>query len=190
MVDPAFIELILQKGRSANEKLRNEFANISFEELNWKASPQSWSIGQCFDHLIHSHNAYLPKLKTIVEGNFKMNFWERFSPFTKIGGRLLIEQLTEQPKRKFKAPKKIQPSSSQLEIRIIKEYQHSLDQFLHYISKCSKVDIDKTKILSPTISIVTYSLRDSFQFLLQHEHRHINQAIRVKKEYQQSLKTV
>jgi hypothetical protein len=41
-------------------------------------------------------------------------------------------------------------------------------------------DIDKTIITSPILSIVTYSLRDAFQFLVTHERRHINQAVRVK----------
>ena len=40
--------------------------------------------------------------------------------------------------------------------------------------------MDKTIITSPPVQFVTYSLRDAFQFLIQHEHRHINQAIRVK----------
>ena len=40
--------------------------------------------------------------------------------------------------------------------------------------------VDKTIINSPLIPIVTYNLRDTFQFLIQHEHRHINQAIKVK----------
>ncbi|HYV55678.1 MAG TPA: hypothetical protein VE933_13915, partial [Chitinophagaceae bacterium] len=34
---------------------------------------------------------------------------------------------------------------------------------------------------SPVIRMVTYILRDAFQFLIQHEHRHINQATRVKR---------
>jgi hypothetical protein len=40
--------------------------------------------------------------------------------------------------------------------------------------------LDKTIITSPVIGFVTYNLRDAFQFLIQHEHRHINQAINVK----------
>src|SRR5262249_51140955 len=102
------------------------------------------------------------------------------SPFTSLCGRLLIKQLQEQPKRKFKAPKKIQPSASGVNQNIIGDYNKSLDHFLKCISNCEMADIDKTIIRSPTIRMVTYSLRDAFQFLIQHEHRHINQAIRVK----------
>ena len=109
-----------------------------------------------------------------------MSFWEKYSPFTSICGRIMKDQLQEQVKRKMKAPKKIQPATSNISDDIAERYSNNLAAFLEYISACGNIDIDKTVINSPILSIVTYDLRDAFQFLLQHEHRHINQAIRVK----------
>lgn len=180
MTDETFIKTILQKGQAAKDKARVEFSGISLEQLNWKSSAQSWSIAQCLDHLLMSHHSYFPTLKKIIAGNYRMNFWERWSPFTSLCGRLLKQQLQEQPKKKFKAPKKIQPSASEIKMDILERYYKNLNSFLEYISNCNQVDIDKTIITSPTLTMVTYSLRDAFQFLMQHEHRHINQAIRVK----------
>jgi len=110
-----------------------------------------------------------------------MSFWERYSPFSRICGRMLKDQLQEEPKKKFIAPKVIQPSASEIKIEIIERYYESLDQFLRYISNCRNIDIDTTIITSPALRMVTYSLKDAFQFLIQHEYRHINQAIRVKR---------
>ena len=110
-----------------------------------------------------------------------MNFWERHSPFSTICGRILKDQLQEKVKRKLKAPKKFQPSQSDLKMEVIERYYQNLAGFLALISNCQNVDIDKTILTSPAIRIVTYSLRDALYFLIQHEHRHINQAIRVKK---------
>lgn len=180
MKDEDFINQLLQKGREAKEKVSSEFSNISAGQLNWQSSPVSWSIAQCLDHLIVSHLIYFSRLKKITEGNFKMNFWEKYSPFTKIGGSIMKNQIQEQVKRKLKAPKKIQPASK-ADLGIIEQYHRSIDQFLAYISKCRNIDIDKTIITSPLVSMITYSLRDALQFLVTHEHRHINQAIRVKR---------
>ncbi len=180
MIDEPFIKTILQKGIEAKEKIRSEFSNISLAQLNWKTSAESRSIAQCLEHLAISHSTYFPALERITEGAYKMSFWERFSPFSAVCGRLLKDQLQEQPKKKFRAPTIIRPSVSDLTMEIIEHYHQSLDKFLQYISDCRNVDIDKTIITSPAIGIVTYSLRDAFQFLIQHEHRHINQAIRVK----------
>ena len=180
MKDDDFIKELLHKGREAKEKVSSEFSNISAEQLNWHASPVSWSIAQCLDHLIVSHSVYFPALKKITEGNFKMNFWEKYSPFTQIWGSIMKDQMQEQVKRKLKAPKKIQPASKAT-LEIIERYHRSIDQFLAYISKCRNIDIDKTIITSPFVSMITYSLRDTLQFLVTHEHRHINQAVRVKR---------
>jgi len=180
MTDEFFISTVLQKGNEAKEKVKSEFCNISLTQLNWKPSPVSWSIAQCLDHLIISDSSYFTDLKKITEGTYKMNFWEKYSPFSSICGRILKDRLQEQVKKKMKAPERIQPSTSEFKIEIIKRYLMNLDSFLIYISNCGNVDLDDTIITSPTIKIVTYSLRDALAFLVQHEHRHINQAIRVK----------
>lgn len=68
-----------------------------------------------------------------------------------------------------------------MKMEVIERYHQNLDGFLELISKCQNIDIDKTIITSPALRIVTYSLRDALHFLIQHEHRHINQAVRVKR---------
>jgi len=180
MIDEAFIETVLQGGKEVKEKVRCEFSSISLQQLNWKPTPGSWSIAQCLEHLVISHSTYFPELKKITDRVYRMSIWERFSPFSRLFGRVLKDQLGEQPKKKLIAPKIIRPSASDKSGEIIEHYYQSLDRFLQYISECQNIDVDKTIITSPAVKIVTYSLRDAFQFLIQHEHRHINQAIRVK----------
>jgi hypothetical protein len=180
MVDKTFIDAILVRGNEAKSKAVREFSNLTVEQLNWKSTPKTWSISQCLDHLIQSHQAYYPDFEQIAAGNYEMTLWEKYSPLTKLWGRELRKQLQETVKKKMVAPKLIKPASSNFTLEHLSDYGQSLDHFLSYISKCKDVDIDQTIINSPTVKIVTYSLRDAFQFLLQHEHRHLNQAIRVK----------
>jgi DinB superfamily len=175
MIDNMYIDEMLQKGRAAKDKVTTEFSNITLEQLNWKSSEKTWSIGQCLDHLILSHSSYFSTLKSV----FKMSFWEKYSPFSRRCGQILKAQVQEKVRKKFTAPKIIRPANNKIGLAIIESYHKNLYTFLDYISNCKNIDINKTIITSPTISIITYSLRDAFQFLLQHEHRHINQAIRI-----------
>jgi uncharacterized damage-inducible protein DinB len=179
MTTDSFIQTILQKGKEADDRISSGLSGISNEQLNWKPSPESWSIGQCLEHLIKTHSFYIPVFKKIAAGNYKMSFWQRFSPFTATWGKIFKKQLGEEPKIKLKAAKKIKPTLSTLRSEIIQQYHESLADFLESISHCEKADLDRIIITSPFVSAVTYNLRDSFQFLLQHEHRHINQAFRV-----------
>src|SRR5260221_2208716 len=180
MKDKLFVENILQKGKEAKAKALREFSGISPEQFNCKPSTKSWSIAECFDHLFISDSLFFPQFREITEGNHIMTFWEKYSPLSSLLGNILKNQVQEEVKRKISAPKKLRPVTSDRILDLIDKYHKNFNIFLTYISSCKDLDIDKIIITSPAVGFVTYSLRDGLQFLIQHEHRHINQAIRVK----------
>ncbi len=180
MKDQNFIDITIQKGKEAKVRVEQEFSDMSPEQLNWKPSPTRWSIAECLEHLLISDSSYFASLEKVITGTYRMSFLERYSPLTSFWGKTLTDQLQEDVKKKMKAPKKFSPTSSDKPPDFVQDYLENLITFLDYISKCREIDIDKTIITSPSIRIITYSLRDAFRFLMQHEHRHINQAIRVK----------
>src|SRR4030095_16704395 len=106
MLDQAFIESQVLRGQQAKEKFSIEFSGINETQLNWKPSPEKWSIGQCLEHLINSDSSYFPALKQLNEGTYKMRFWTRYSPFTGMFGKMFKKQMSEQVKIKLKAPGK------------------------------------------------------------------------------------
>ena len=79
MKDALFIQQMLEKGKEAGKKVKTEFIDFSLYQLNWKPSPESWSIGQCLDHLIIADCLYFPALKKIAERKFEMTAWEKWS---------------------------------------------------------------------------------------------------------------
>jgi DinB superfamily len=180
MKDALFIQQMLQRGKEAGEKVRTEFTNLSLQQLNWKPAPESWSIGQCLDHLIVSDCLYFPDLKKIAEKKFEMTLWERWNPLNDLFGKMLVHQLQEDVKRKVNTPKIFIPSASLIDAGILERFQKHLNMLSEYISATGEVDIDKTYITSPVSKFVTYNLRNAITILIQHIHRHINQALRVK----------
>ncbi|HET6994872.1 MAG TPA: DinB family protein [Chitinophagaceae bacterium] len=180
MKDEPFIQRMLQKGKEAGEKVRVEFQNISLGQLNWKPAPDSWSIGQCFDHLVVTDCLYFPAFKKIAANKYRMNAWQRWSPFSSLFGKILVSQLTENVKRKVNTARIFYPSASEIDMGIIDRFHKHLESLLEYIEAFKQIDLDKTYIASPVSGFITYSLRNAVTLLVHHEHRHINQAIRVK----------
>lgn len=88
--------------------------------------------------------------------------------------------MKENVKRKMTTHKSITPGSSAYELSLLDAYSKNLTRFIDLVRKCTHADLDTHIINSPTIPWITYSLRDALEFLFEHEHRHINQAIRVK----------
>ena len=179
MKDGIFIVEMLKKGNEAREKATQAFAKISLEQLNWKPSEESWSIGQCLDHLIISDCLYFPVFKKIADGKFEMKFWENWSPLHGLFGKMLVSQVQEVCRKKVKAPRIFEPSQSKIDMGVLERFHKHLDSLSGFIADFSKVDIDRIHITSPVSLVVTISLRNAIIILIQHEHRHINQAIKV-----------
>jgi len=179
MKDGNFILSMLRKGNEAREKAKQAFGDLSPAQLNWKPGDDSWSVGQCLDHLVVSDCLYFPSLKKIAEGKYEMSFWENWNPLAWLFGKMLETQIVEKPQKKLYAPKIFLPDDK-TDTGILERFHKHLDSLLGYIADCSKVDIDKIHITSPVSAIATYSLRRCITILIQHEHRHLNQAIRVK----------
>ena len=171
---------MIARGTAAGERVQNEFASLSYAQLNWKPGADRWSIGQCLDHLIISDCLYFPAFKMIVAGRHRMSFWESWSPFTGLFGKLMVNQVGEKPNRKIKAPKILVPTESNIDAGILERFQKHLDSLIEFMIDCRNADIDRTHISSPVNRFITYSLRNAFLLLVQHEHRHISQGVKVK----------
>lgn len=48
---------IISEYEKVSEDVQKNFGGLSAEQINWKPRADSWSIGQCLDHLIKSNEA-------------------------------------------------------------------------------------------------------------------------------------
>jgi uncharacterized damage-inducible protein DinB len=179
MKDPAFIQEMFSKAREAGEKVQQSFAALTYDQLNWKPAADAWSIGQCLDHLVVSDSLYFPAFKRITSGNFRMNWWQNWNPFSNLFAKMLITSTGERVNKKLKSPRVFTPTASDVLAGMVQNYQANLDKLTNYISECRNTDIDKVQITSPVSRVITYSLRSAITILVHHEHRHVNQAIKV-----------
>lgn len=176
----ARFENVVKGLRSVGDDAMSSFGSLSADQLNWKPAPKSWSVAQCFDHLITTHSLYLPKFEQLATRNVEMSFWEKASPFSGFFGRFLIKGLDPTNLKPMKTTAKAFPSESEIGGDIIKRFVLHQARMMDAIIKLPS-DVDPTKqiITSPLLGIVTYSLDDCFTVLVIHCQRHFNQAKRV-----------
>lgn len=158
----------------------SEFGSLSNEQLNWKPDAESWSIAQCLDHIVVTDTLYFPVFEAIREGRYKMNFWQKWSPFSGMFGRMLVGQLAEVATKKFKSPPSFRPDSNPIGQEVITRFSKHQDTLIEFIKDLQPGQADKIRISSPASGAVTYSLSHALQMLTQHQYRHLNQAVRVK----------
>src|SRR5215510_709389 len=90
---------------------RTTFGHLTPSQLNWKPSPERWSVAQCFDHLLTSNKGYLPIIDNVLAG-YKRTFWQSMPVLPGLMGGLLIKYLDPASTRKLKAPKSFEPAQS------------------------------------------------------------------------------
>lgn len=157
---------------------QSKFGSLSPEQINWRPSAESWSVGQCFEHLIKTNKLFYDELDKIASGERKNSFWENWSPLTSFGGKFLIKSL-KSDERKFKAPtQKIVPPS-EIDGDIIEQFSAHQREVIEKIKRTENADWRKTVITSPFMKLMTYSFADGVEVVVEHEKRHFRQAERV-----------
>jgi hypothetical protein len=154
------------------------FGNLTSEQLNWKPGENSWSVGQCFDHIIKTNEQFYPEFEKLASGARKNTLFQSYSPFTGMMGRFLIKAVSEDSK-KAKAPSKNIVPPSDVGADIIDRFATHIDGVNQLIGKCAAADRRKTIVSSPFLSVFTYSLDDAYTVLVEHTKRHFRQAKRV-----------
>ncbi|HQU58370.1 MAG: DinB family protein [Phaeodactylibacter sp.] len=177
-MDP-FHQSVIARIERASVEAEKLFGQLTEAQLNWKPSPQQWSIGQCLEHLIWSNRLYFPQLKELAGNTKKYSFWERLPLWHRFWGWLLLRSITPEPKAKMKAPKVFEPHQNAIVPEIVQIFKVHNQQVVQHIRNTRNLDFDRPHITSPAASFITYSLRDAFTILANHEERHLLQARRV-----------
>jgi uncharacterized damage-inducible protein DinB len=156
------------------------FSSLSAEQLNWKPAEKSWSVAQCFDHLITTHSLYFPVFERFEKGGVKPSFLEKYSPLSGFFGRYLIKSLSPENQSKMKTTSKAQPSSSKIDSGIVERFREHQHQMIEQLRRLpADIDPTRTMMTSPLMGFVTYTLDDCFTILVVHVQRHFGQAKRV-----------
>ena len=168
---------IIEQLGSIAEDARALFGALNETQLNWKPSANQWSVGQCFDHLIVTNRSFFPLLEKVGRGERRNSAWERWSPLSGFFGKIIARTL--EGERKFKAPKNIEPSSSDTPGDIIFKFAEHQREMSALLSATVGRDLNKVIITSPISRFVTYRLPDACRIVVAHERRHFAQARRV-----------
>lgn len=164
--------------REISRKVKEDFEGLDSEKLNMKTGPQSWSIGQCIDHLTVSNRSYFSQLKAAADGTLHQNIWAKMPLLPTFFGKMLIKSVSPEMTRKFKTMAPFEPAYSNLDPGVIRKFLDTQEELGELISDLSGTDLNKTMITSPASRIITYSLDDLLQIISLHEERHYRQAVR------------
>ncbi|MFN7119613.1 MAG: DinB family protein [Saprospiraceae bacterium] len=172
----AYLPSVIARIERVTEDATQTFAELSPAQLNWKPSPQVWSVGQCLDHLITANRTYFPVFDSILAGTKTPTFWEKIPLLPEWWGKMLIQALDARNAKKSKTFPPFQPTQSEVPATILQDFAAHNTEVIQYFEKLDALDMGQIIITSPAARFVTYSLRDTVYILANHEERHVLQA--------------
>ena len=160
-----------------SDDVQDSFGALSAEQLNWKPAPESWSVGQCLDHLIKSNEEFFPELEGIASGTRKNTFWQNWSPLSGIAGAFLVSTL-KKDSQKVKTNQKMTPPS-EVGGEIVAMFRAHQSELVEKLRATNSADWRKVVLTSPFVKIMTYRMDKGLEAIIEHEKRHVRQAKRV-----------
>ena len=152
--------------------------NLEEKILLRPAAHGGWSIAQCLEHLNSYGRYYLPAIEKGLR-SVALNH-----PITgTVKGTWLGRYFTRsmQPglnAKKYKAPKDHSPLPGLDAAKVLSDFIGQQEQLLAYVRKARTADLDKIRIPISISKWIRLRLGDVFQFLVVHDERHLQQAMR------------
>ena len=159
----------------------NNFMDLSEEELIWKPSEKSWSIAECFQHIIIANSLYLKDINKKLE-KAEVRTIEQPIKLSWMG-KLFLYFVDPKYKWKVKAPKIFKPIEKNKVVSggdVVNEYIKLQEDLIDSANKAVGYDHSRTYTYSPLSSLLRFNIGEQFYIMMRHEKRHLNQASRVK----------
>jgi hypothetical protein len=177
-VSPAWCLRLISELNAADNRAIALAKALTPQQLNWKRSPDEWSVGQCLEHLYITNEVYLGPMSTSLKGHQPAVVQEITPGWF---GRWFIRNYME-PSSKMKrarAPRKIRPGS-QIDPSVLDRFligNHTTRQLIH---RARNQDVNHIRFRNPFIPVIRFTVGTGFEILSRHQQRHLLQAERIR----------
>ncbi|MEZ4926111.1 MAG: DinB family protein [Saprospiraceae bacterium] len=152
------------------------FSGLSEASLNWKPSPDIWSIAQIMDHLIVINKTYFPVFMDLQHGIHKAHFLARIPFVVRMFGNLILDSVKPGNNKKLKTFPIWEPSTSSISGDIVQLFLDHQKELKRQIQIVAPFVESGAIISSPANEIIVYKLETAFEIIITHEKRHLKQA--------------
>jgi hypothetical protein len=178
MTTETFVQQAVKSITEVLATVSAQLENATPNALNWKSDSTSWSALECLEHLNRYHAYYYPELLKAV--TVKRNPTSHYTP--RWLGKKFIGMIDPGKGKKMKTIRRMNPStgntSSNLSTTTLSTFKRNQQELLTLLPMLQQNDINKKAIPLEFFKLLKISIGDAFQFIIVHEQRHVQQAVR------------
>lgn len=179
---PAEIQAILDQLDSADADARSLVNGLSEELASWSATPGSWSVSECIDHLVLTNRIYIEAMESAAERARRSGRFRKRPALPGFVGSWFLRSIEPPVKSRFRAPRTIQPRTATLLANAFADFLISQDQVRDFLQLNADLDLATIYFPNPFIPGVRFSLATGLHVIPAHERRHLWQARNVRRQ--------
>jgi hypothetical protein len=173
------INQFVQDIDQVTELCKAKFQDLTQDQLNWSIDSNTWSIAQNLDHLIIINESYYPVFQSIKTGTHQVSFLAKIPFMVKWFGKMILNSVKPENTNKTKTFPSWEPEGNMYEKDIVHRFIGHQETLKKEINDMVPY-LDKGLIIaSPINAYIVYSLDKALEIIIEHEKRHIKQAIDV-----------
>ena len=183
---PTETESLPQELRDVHEQiedvrgqLQKLLFGVSEEAFVWRPGPKRWSISECLIHLNTTADLYISAIDRAIPAGQPAPA-EQELPRRGFLGRWMLNTLEPPVKRRFKAPGAFAPDGPKPLDEVVPAFLRYQDEVQQRLAAVKDLDLWRTKVKSPAVPLLKFSLGETFAIIAAHERRHLAQAEEVK----------
>jgi hypothetical protein len=153
------------------------FQNLPADILRKPSASGGWSIAQCLEHLNRYGNFYLPAINRALS----LKSGDPANPTftgTWMGSYFTRMMQPQTGKRKIKAMKAYAPPPDLDANAVVAEFIHQQETLMRLLTQARQADLTATRVPLSIAPFLRMRLGDVFGFIVAHDERHIQQALR------------
>jgi uncharacterized damage-inducible protein DinB len=177
------LEQLSQTTSQLQQTVANKFSALDLAALNYKPTPESWSILECLEHLNRYSQYYNPALARAISHNSDGNYVPGIT-YSWLGKKSL-DMVRPENGKKHKTVKHMNPANSALGMATIEAFLKHQQELQQLLQAAKSTNLNKKAIPVEFFKLLKMRIGETLEFIVTHQERHVQQAMRVKQQVAQ-----
>jgi hypothetical protein len=175
---PPWCVRLMSELDEADRRASTLATTLTSRQLNWKPSQDTWSVGQCLEHLCIANEVYLSAMSSSLAAR-PLAVVQEITPGW--FGRWFIRSYIEPSPdtRRARAPNKIGPGA-QVEPSVLERFLSSNAKARELVRRAAKHNVNRIRFKNPFIPVLRFTIGTGLEILVRHQRRHLLQAERIR----------
>ncbi|TGE26512.1 DinB family protein [Hymenobacter metallicola] len=153
-----------------------ELRPLDTQVLNFKPGPNSWSVLECLEHLNRYSRFYNQELAQALQTQAPGQHPHEVG-FSWLG-RKSYDTVKPENGKKQQTIKHMNPAGSQLQASVVEEFLQHQTRLLQLLASAANTDLNRKAVRIEFFRLLKLRVGEALQFVVAHEQRHVQQALR------------